>query len=80
MEAYRSKEAVEDCFDTTKNGLSDGRLRIQGDAQADGKLLAMFVSLILRRTIHGRVRSWLKANNATDEDAIEELKQIKYVC
>ena len=79
MEAYRSKESVEDCFDTTKNGLCDGRLHIQGDAQADGKLFAMFVSLILRRTIHSRVRSWLKANNATDEDVIEELKQIKYV-
>lgn len=79
MEAYRSKESVEDCFDTTKNGLCDGRLHLQGDAQADGKLFAMFVSLILRRTIHSRVRSWLKANNATDEDVIEELKQIKYV-
>ena len=79
MEAYRSKESVEDCFDTTKNGLCDGRLHIQGDAQADGKLFALFVSLILRRTIHSRVRSWLKANNATDEDVIEELKQINYV-
>ncbi len=28
MEAYRSKESVEDCFDTTKNGLCDGRLHI----------------------------------------------------
>ena len=44
-----------------------------------GKLFAMFVSLILRRAIHSRVRSWLKANNATDEDAIEDLKQIKYM-
>lgn len=79
MEAYRSMESVEDCFDTRKNGLGDGRLHIQGDAHADGKLFALFVSLILRRTIHSRVRSWLKANNATDEDAIEELKQIKYV-
>ena len=79
MEAYRSKEAVEDCFDTTKNGLCDGRLHIQGDAQADGKLFAMFVALILWRAIHSRIKGWLKRNNATVEDAIEVLKQIKYV-
>ncbi len=79
LEAYRSKESVEDCFDTTKNGLGDGRLHIQGDAQADGKLFALFVSLILRRTIHSRIKGWLKANNAVVEDAIEELKKIKYV-
>lgn len=79
LEAYRSKESVEDCFDTTKNGLGDGRLHIQGDAQADGKLFALFVSLVLRRTIHSRIKGWLKANNAVVEDAIEELKKIKYV-
>ncbi len=39
----------------------------------------MFVALILWRTIHSRIKGWLKRNNATVEDAIEVLKQIKYL-
>ena len=78
LRLYRSKEAVEDCFDLTKNALSDKRLHIAGDAQVEGKLLILFVALILRRTLHQRLRDWLQANNYTDEDAIKELEQITF--
>lgn len=79
MEAYRSKESVEDCFDTTKNGLCDHRLHVQGDAQVDGKLFVTFIGLILRRTIHNRVKDYEKKYNVTDSDVIAELKKILFV-
>lgn len=75
---YRSKESVEDCFDTTKNGLSDKRLHIKGDRQVDGKLFVMFVALILRRSIHRRLSSYLEEKGYSDEDAIRELEGIRF--
>ena len=78
IEAYRAKESVEDCFDTTKNGLSDKRLDIHGDAQAEGKLFALFLALILWRTIHIRCLNWQKQYNLTVSDAIRELKKIHF--
>jgi hypothetical protein len=78
LRVYRSKESVEDCFDTTKNGLSDKRLHVHGDRQINGKLFVMFVSLILRRTFHRRIADYLKEKGMTDETAIRELEQIKF--
>ncbi len=78
MEMYRSKEAVEDAFDTTKNGLSDHRLHVHGDNQIHGKLFVLFIALILRRAIHYRLRDWLQENNYTDEEAIRELEHLKF--
>lgn len=77
LRVYRSKESVEDCFDTTKNGLSDKRLHIHGDKQVNGKLFVMFISLILRRTIHRRISVYLREKGMTDEAAIRELEEIK---
>ncbi|MDY5779676.1 MAG: transposase [Succinivibrionaceae bacterium] len=78
LEVYRSKESVEDCFDTSKNGLSDKRLHIQGDRQVEGKLFAMFVSLILRRAFHSRIKDYIKKNGLSDESAIRELENITF--
>ena len=67
---------MEDCFDTTKNGLCDKRLHVHGDSQVTGKLFVMFIALILRRSLHYRLRDPLKQYSLTDEDAIRELEQI----
>ena len=76
LQYYRSKEAVEDCFDTTKNGLSDKRLHVHGDPQVDGKLFVMFIAMILRRTIHLRLKDYLHQHDMTDEDAIRSLEKV----
>lgn len=78
LRIYRSKESVEDCFDTSKNGLSDKRLHVHGDKQVNGKLFVMFVALILRRTFHRRLVEYLKEKGMTDEAAIRELEEIKF--
>ena len=78
MNVYRSKGSVEDCFDTTKNGLSDKRLHVHGDKQVDGKLFVMFVALILRRAIHTRLDEYLKTKGMSDETAIRELENVKF--
>ncbi len=78
MAAYRSKESVEDCFDTTKNGLCDKRLHVQGDAQVDGKMFAMFIGLILRRYITNRLKDWMHKNKFTFHDVVKELKKIRF--
>ena len=78
MEAYRSKESVEDCFDTTKNGLCDKRLHVQGDAQVDGKMFAMFIGLILRRSITNRLKDWMHKNKYSFHDVVKELKKIRF--
>lgn len=79
MEAYRAKESVEDCFDTTKNGLCDKRLHVHGDRQIDGKMFALFVGLILRRTLHRRSLKWQEEYDRTDCDVIRELKKIRMI-
>ncbi len=76
MQCYRQKESVEDCFDTTKNGLSDKRLHVHGDAQVDGKLFVMFIALILRRTLHQRLKDYLRQHDLTDEEAIRALQKV----
>ncbi len=79
MTSYRSKESVEDCFDTQKNGLSDSRLHVHGDQAAEGKVFAMLLGLILWRKIRSRIREWQKANEATVDGAIMELEKVQYV-
>lgn len=79
MELYRAKESVEDCFDTTKNGLSDKRLHVHGDLQVDGKMFALFIALILLRTLHYRAKRWQEQYNASVSEVIRELKKICYV-
>lgn len=79
MEAYRAKESVEDCFDTTKNGLSDKRLHVHGDLQVDGKMFALFIALILRRTLHQRSLKWQEQYNRSTCDVITELKKIRMI-
>lgn len=78
MQCYRSKESVEDCFDTQKNGLSDKRLHVHGDPQVDGKLFVMFIALILRRTLHYRLKECLIRHDLTDEDAIRALEKVLF--
>lgn len=78
LKAYRSKESVEDCFDTTKNGLSDKRLHVHGDRQVDGKLFVMFVALILRRTLQKRLEQYLKEKDESSTSIIHELEEIKF--
>jgi hypothetical protein len=79
MEKYRSKESVEDSFDTVKNGLCDKRLHVHGDRQVDGKLFLLFIALILWRTLHYRLKDWQYSCKSTVHAAITELKQIKSV-
>ena len=78
LKIYRSKESVEDCFDTTKNGLSDKRLHVHGDKQVEGKLFIMFVALILRRVFTRRLEQYLKENSISTTTAIKELEEIKF--
>lgn len=79
MKAYRAKESVEDCFDTTRNGLSDKRLHVHGDQAAEGRAFAMFVALILWRLIRSRTKEWQKDHGSTVEGAITELEKIEFV-
>ena len=44
----------------------------------DGKLFVMFVALILRRSIHRRLSSYLEEKGYSDEDAIRELEGIRF--
>ena len=78
MRSYREKEMVEDCFDTTKNGLSDKRLHVHGDAQLEGKMFVMFLGLILTRLLRKRLKPYLEQKNCTLHDVIRELKKITY--
>jgi transposase len=47
IEAYRSKEVVENCFDDLKNMLDMKRLRIQSSQAMDARLFIQFIALIL---------------------------------
>jgi hypothetical protein len=52
LKLYLSKEALEGRFDVTKNDLSDGRMRLEGDDPVEGRLFCAFVglgSLVLAR-------------------------------
>lgn len=78
MATYRSKESVEDCFDTTKNGLSDKRLHVHGDAQVEGKMFVMFLGLILTRILMQRLKEHMDQGHFTLQDELRELKKIRY--
>jgi transposase len=44
---YRSKDAVEKCFDRMKNDLDLARLRVHSDAAMQNKLFVCFIAMIL---------------------------------
>lgn len=78
MATYKAKESVEDCFDTTKNGLSDKRLHVHGDAQIEGKMFVMFLGLILTRILMQRLKEHMDQGHFTLQDELRELKKIRY--
>lgn len=80
MATYRAKESVEDCFDTTKNGLSDNdkRLHVQGDAQVEGKMFVMFLGLVLTRILMQRLKMHMDQGHFTLQDELRELKKIRF--
>ncbi len=44
LEVYRSKDAVEKCFDDLKNDLDMKRLRIHSAAAMEGRIFIQFIS------------------------------------
>ena len=79
LKLYRSKEAVEERFDVTKNDLSDSRLHLKSDRPLDGKLFCAFAGLILWRLFNRRLGDLLTKRRMSVSDAIAELEDIEIV-
>ena len=79
LKLYLSKEALEECFDVTKNDLSDGRLRLEDEDPVEGRLFCAFVGLILWRLIKNRLGDLLMKRRMSVSDAIAEIEDIEIV-
>ncbi len=79
LKLYLSKEAFEERFDVTKNDLSDGRLRLEGDDSVEEKMFCAFVGLILWRLFNRRLDDLLTKRRMSVSDAIAEIEDIEII-
>lgn len=76
LTCYRAKEALEEGFDTTRNGLCDKSLHVSGDPR-ESRRFVMVIALILRQNIESRLKGVLDKHDLSCEDAIAALSRVR---
>ena len=77
LACYRAKEALEESFDTTRNGLCDQSLHVSGDPRGESRRFVMVIALILRQTIESRLKGVLNKHDLSFEEAIAALRRVR---
>ena len=79
LEIYRSKDAVEKCFDDLKNDLDMKRIRMNTEQTMDGRIFIQFISLIISTRLKQVMRDagWFK--NYDLQEILNEMKTMREV-
>ena len=79
LEIYRSKDAVEKCFDDLKNDLDMKRIRMHTAAAMEGRIFIQFISLLITTRLKQRMNEagWFK--NYDLQEVLNEMKTVRTV-
>ena len=79
LEVYRSKDAVEKCFDDMKNDLDMKRLRMHTEATVEGRIFIQFIALLITTHLKQLMNDagWFKDYNL--QEVLNEMKTIREV-
>ena len=79
LEVYRSKDAVEKCFDDLKNDLDMKRLRIHSAAAMEGRIFIQFIALLITTRLKQVMNEagWYKNHDL--QKVISEMKTVRSV-
>lgn len=79
LEIYRRRDVVEKSFDNLKNDIDMGRLYVQSDAVAEGKMFAAFLALIVRTYMQNNLREYMSEHKFTFQKVLMELDKVKVI-
>ena len=79
LRVYRTKDAVEKCFDDLKNHLDMKRLRIHSSPAMDGRLFVQFVALILISALRKKMRETKLAEKHTVRELLLEMETLSRI-
>lgn len=79
LEVYRSKDAVEKCFDDLKNDLDMKRIRMHSTATMEGRIFLQFVALLITTRLKEVMNAagWFHRYNL--QEVLNEMKSIRKV-
>lgn len=76
---YRSKDAIEKCFDSIKNDLSGKRLHAHTDPTVIGRLFISFLAVVLHASIMKTIKENKTLKHYSVQQLLRELKKIKMI-
>ena len=79
LRVYRTKDAVEKCFDDLKNHLDMKRLRIHSSPAMDGRLFVQFVALILISALRKKMRETKLIDSYTVRELLMEMETLSRI-
>lgn len=79
IDAQKEKDAIEKVFNMMKNEINKDRIRVNSRKRVDGKLLIIFISLILISYMNKIKNKSDKLNGLSKQQLIYELKKIKVI-
>ncbi len=76
LKIYRAKDCVEKAFAALKNDILDERLEVKRQESINGKLFLAFIGMILRKSLHNKLKSALIKSRIGLDSAIRSLEEI----
>jgi len=79
LEVYRSKDAVEKCFDDLKNDLDMKRIRMHSAATMEGRIFLQFIALLITTRLKEVMNDagWFHKYNL--QEVLNEMKSVRQV-
>ena len=79
LTVYRTKDAVEKCFDDLKNQLDMKRLRIHSSPAMDGRLFVQFIALIFMSALRKKMRETKLIDSYTVRELLLEMETLTQI-
>jgi len=79
LRVYRTKDAVEKCFDDLKNHLDMKRLRTHSSPAMDGRLFVQFIALIIISALRRKMRETKLADKHTVRELLLEMETLSRI-
>lgn len=79
LRVYRTKDAVEKCFDDLKNQLDMKRLRAHSAPAMDGRLFVQFIALIIISALRRKMRETRLAEKHTVRELLMEMETLSQI-
>jgi transposase len=76
---YRMKDAVEKLFDQIKVDMQGNRIRTHNKQTTDGKTFVIFIALVIRTFMLGKLKQYLSSNSTSLKKVFNQLENIRVI-